>query len=260
MNKKDLKIILDSLYLKYSGYYSSKDPVWILRRFDDEKDIETAGFITSCFAYGKVELINKFILDFFEKIDFKVHEFTLNYSELKDKKHFEKLYYRFNTSEDLSLLLMNLSSVLRNSGSLKNRFSQDYSQSDKNIIPALTSFTAELNVINRKNSNYNYLVPSPENNSACKRLNLFLRWMIRNDNSDLGIWSGSFDKSKLVMPVDTHIYRISKKLKLVKRNSCDLKFALELTESLKKFDKYDPVKYDFALCHYGIDKEINLIN
>ncbi|MBK7158711.1 MAG: DUF2400 family protein [Ignavibacteria bacterium] len=94
-------------------------------------------------------------------------------------------------------------------------------------------------------------MPSPVNNSACKRLNLYLRWMIRKDEIDTGIWSGSFDKAKLIMPVDTHIYRVSKYLGLVSRNSCDLKFAIELTKELKKFDSSDPVKYDFALCHLG---------
>ncbi|MBK7447136.1 MAG: DUF2400 family protein [Ignavibacteria bacterium] len=101
-------------------------------------------------------------------------------------------------------------------------------------------------------------MPSPVNNSACKRLNLYLRWMIRKDEIDTGIWSGSFDKAKLIMPVDTHIYRVSKHLGLVSRNSCDLKFAIELTKELKKFDSSDPVKYDFALCHLGIEGRYDL--
>jgi uncharacterized protein (TIGR02757 family) len=86
-------------------------------------------------------------------------------------------------------------------------------------------------------------------------MNLFLRWMVRKDEIDLGLWS-EVDSGKLIMPVDTHIARISKKLKLVKRKSVDLKFALELTNKLKQFDSADPVKYDFALCHSGIDRKI----
>ena len=85
-------------------------------------------------------------------------------------------------------------------------------------------------------------------------MNLFLRWMVRKDEIDLGIWN-EVSQSKLIMPVDTHIARISKKLRLVKRKTIDLKFAIELTNYLKKFDGNDPVKYDFALCHVGIDKE-----
>jgi uncharacterized protein (TIGR02757 family) len=88
-------------------------------------------------------------------------------------------------------------------------------------------------------------------------MNLFLRWMIRKDEIDLGIWN-IVPPSKLIIPVDTHIARVSKKLKLVKRKSIDLKFALELTYNLKSFDPNDPVKYDFALCHAGIEKRLNL--
>ena len=89
-------------------------------------------------------------------------------------------------------------------------------------------------------------------------MNLFLRWMVRKDEIDTGIW-GEIDTSKLIMPVDVHVARAAKALGLVKRKSVDLKFAIELTENLKKFDKNDPVKYDFALCHAGIEKEINQI-
>ena len=254
MNNQELKELLDSLYFKYRKKHSSKDPVWILHRFQDEKDIEIAGLITSCYAYGQVEQINKFILKFLTKIDFKVHEFTSNYSEHKDKKYLKDLYYRFNTGNDLSLLLLNIKNAISKFGSLKRSFESYYKNDHINIIPALSEFTLNLNKIERINSNYKYLIPFPQNGSTCKRLNLFLRWMIRKDEIDIGLWSENISKSKLIMPVDTHIYRVSKKLKLVNRRSCDLKFAVELTEKLKSFDKSDPVKYDFALCHIGIDK------
>jgi uncharacterized protein (TIGR02757 family) len=263
LNKKDLKELLDNLYLKYKNKHSSKDPLWILHSFQDEEDIEIAGLITSCYAYGQVDQINKFILKFLKSIDFKVHEFTSNYSEQKDKKFLKDLYYRFNSEEDLSLLILNIQNVLKIHGSLKNLFESNFENSHDNIIPALTKFTDGLNEIQRndiRNTNFNYLIPSPENKSTCKRLNLFLRWMIRKDEIDLGLWDEKISKSKLIMPVDTHIFRVSNKLKLVKRKSCDLKFAIELTEKLKSFDPEDPVKYDFALCHIGIEKIKDLRN
>jgi uncharacterized protein (TIGR02757 family) len=122
-----------------------------------------------------------------------------------------------------------------------------------NIIPALSAFSSylvnNLKLHDHKRKYYfNYLIPNPGNGSTCKRLNLFLRWMIRNDEIDLGIWNG-IQPSKLVVPVDIHISRVAKKLNLVKRKSIDLKFALELTDKLKQFDPVDPVKYDFSLCH-----------
>ena len=256
MNKKDLKELLENLYLKYKNKNSSKDPVWILHRFSDEKDIEIAGLITSCYAYGQVDQINIFILKFLKNINFKVHEFTSNYSEHKDKKYLNNLYYRFNTEEDMSLLLLNIKSILDEFKSLKSLFADFYQDTHVNILPSLKIFTSELNKVERKNTNYKYLIPLTENNSACKRLNLYLRWMVRKDEIDTGIWKDKIDKSKLIMPVDTHIYRVSQKLKLIKRKSCDMKFAVELTERLKSFDVADPVKYDFALCHFGIDKVV----
>jgi len=256
LNKKELKELLDNLYLRYKEKFSSKDPVWNLHRFSDEKDVEIIGLITSCYSYGQVDQINLFILNFMKNIDFKVHEFNSNYSEHKDKKYLKGLNYRFNSEKDLSILLLNIKRVINENGSLKNAFLNLYKDSDENILPALTNFTNVLNKEAPKNSYYGYLIPCPLKNSTCKRLNLYLRWMIRKDNIDPGIWSDNVSKSKLIIPVDTHIYRISQKLKLVKRKSCDMKFAIELTNKLKEFDEHDPVKYDFALCHAGIDKTI----
>ena len=258
MNKIDLKKLLDNLYLSYRKKFSSKDPVWNLHRFCDEKDIEIIGLITSCYSYGQVDQINLFIVNFMKNIDFKVHEFTSNYSEHKDKKYLNGLKYRFNTEKDISVLLLNIKRVVNENGSLKNAFLNFYKDSDENLLPALTNFTDLLNKNAIKDSYYGYLIPSPLKNSTCKRLNLYLRWMIRKDAIDLGIWSDKVSKSKLIIPVDTHIYRISRKLKLVKRKSCDIKFAIELTNKLKEFDESDPVKYDFSLCHVGIDKQLKI--
>ncbi|MDQ3022153.1 MAG: TIGR02757 family protein [Bacteroidota bacterium] len=251
MNKilqKDLKEYLDKLYVSFKKKYSSKDPVWILHEFQDEKDIEIIGLITSCYAYGKVEQINQFIYKFLRNINFKVYEFTSNFSQQKDKKFLKHLYYRFNTGDDLALLIENIKNVIFSHGSLQNLFLEKYRSSQQNVLPSLSFFNLKLNEITNQNSYHGYLIPLVENNSTLKRLNLYLRWMVRKDEIDLGIWN-KIDKGKLIMPVDTHVYRVSRKLKLAKRKTCDMKFALELTERLKKFDELDPVKYDFALCH-----------
>ena len=130
-----------------------------------------------------------------------------------------------------------------------------YLNEDENVIKALQNFSDKLNSYALKRDEYyHFLISNPANGSTCKRMNLFLRWMVRKDEIDVGLWNG-VSKAKLIMPVDTHIGRISKKLKLVKRKSVDLKFAIELTEKLKRYDANDPVKYDFALCHIGIDKK-----
>ena len=256
MKNSVLKENLESLYKIYSKKFSSKDPVWILHRFEDEKDIELIGLITAAYAYGSVEQINGFINSLLLKINNKPYEFTINFSKRKDKKFLKDLYYRFNSHLDISDMFSSLNRALVKYGSLKNLFMQYYDDSHINIIPALTGFTGELNknIPANRERYYHYLFSNPQNNSTCKRMNLYLRWMVRKDEIDLGLWS-DIHTSKLIMPVDTHIARISKKLGLVKRKSIDLKFALELTEKLKTFYPDDPVKYDFALCHIGIDKK-----
>jgi len=246
--KQDLKPYLDRLYIEFCRKYSSRDPVWFLHRFDDEKDIEIAGLITSCYSYGRVEQINAFIKTFLKRIDFKVCEFTSNYSQLKDKKFLKGMSYRFNSENDLSALLLNLKRLINRHGSLQSFFAKNYSDHHQNILNALAEFAIELNRVRSRDPYFRYLVPLVSGGSACKRLNLYLRWMIRKDNIDLGIWK-KISTSKLIMPVDVHVYRVSRKLRLAQRKSPDLKFAIQLTEKLKSFDPIDPVKYDFALCH-----------
>ena len=252
MSDKELKKYLDSLYSKYHKKFSSKDPVWILHEFYDKKDIEIIGFITSCYTYGKVESINAFIRKLLNITGNKVHEFTSNYNEHKDKKYFEDMYYRFNSPEDLSILISKIRNVIIEYSSLEDLFLKYYSESHENILPALHAFTKELNEKKGNEESLKYLVPLAENGSACKRLNLYLRWMVRNDYIDVGIWK-NVSVSKLLIPVDTHVYKVSKILGLAERNTCDMKFVIELTNKLKTFNAEDPVRYDFAICHAGME-------
>ena len=263
MTDEKLKEILDRLYFQYQRKFSSKDPVWILHSLKEPRDIEIMGLITSSYAYGQVDQINKFTHTLLKKIGNKPNEFTINFSEQRDKKYLKGLYHRFNTDSDLVKLFSALNKILIKYGSLQNLFLRGYDKMSKNIIPALHAFTSELRgaVPSGKrsaNKYFEYLIPDPQNNSTCKRLNLFLRWMVRKDEIDPGIWN-KVSRAKLVMPVDIHVARVSRLLKLVKRRTIDLKFAVELTERLRQFDNDDPVKYDFSLCHIGIDKKMNLI-
>lgn len=253
MNKEKLGKYLDEIYVKYKHKHSSKDPIWILHKLKNSHDIEIAGLLVSCYSYGRVDQINELMNKLFKRIGYDVHEFTLNFSEQKDKKFFEDLYYRFNSPDDMMNLFRNINLVLRKFGSLKELFLGSLTKDELNIINALIKFGKELNNFPGSTKSYNYLIPNVEKNSACKRLNLYLRWMVRDDEIDLGCWK-EIGRNKIIMPVDTHVYKISRQLGLIERKSCDLKFAVELTERLKEFDPEDPVKYDFALCHIGIDK------
>ncbi len=242
--------------MTYRQKFSSKDPVWILHRFSDERDIEIAGLLTAAYAYGSVEQINRFINSFLETCSNSPYEFTINFQKRKDKKYLQGLKYRFNTADDLAELLVSIAGIVKKYITLKELFLSKLAAEDENVLSALSGFVSELNsgIGKGRGKYYHYLLSDPANGSTCKRMNLFLRWMVRKDEIDTGIWN-NIGTSKLIMPVDTHIAHISKKLKLVKRKSIDLKFAVELTKKLSTFDSVDPVKYDFALCHIGIDKK-----
>lgn len=271
MDFNTLKSLLDNLYLTYKRKYSSIDPIWNLHKFSDAKDIEIMGLITSCYSYGQVNLINNFIEKLLNRIGNKPHEFTINFSKRKDKKFLSGLGYRFHTDADLVMLFQSLHTVLSSYGMLQNLFMENYSNEHENIIPALTTFSQILvNNIDipkktpvtrfrlrydknvKSKSYFRYLLPNPSQGSTCKRLMLFLRWMVRKDEIDFGVWD-KIPPAKLIIPVDIHISRVARKLRLVKRKSIDLKFAVELTDKLKRFDPDDPVKYDFSLCHYQME-------
>ncbi|MDD5362819.1 MAG: TIGR02757 family protein [Ignavibacteria bacterium] len=245
------KELLDLLYRKYNIKESSTDPVWNLELLPTAADLEIAAFIISCYSYGGITQINRFTRKVFDYAGYGMYEFMRSYSP-KKRLH-AGFAYRFNTNDDFFGLINSISRVIKEYGSLKNLFLVKYNKGDENIIPALTNFSEILRKYGGKSDTFGYLIPRVKDGSTCKRLNLFLRWMVRKDNVDYGLWGKEVDTSKLLMPVDIHVYRQSQKLKLVKRKTCDLKYAVELTEKLKKYDAKDPVKYDFALCHLGID-------
>ncbi|MBI5739816.1 MAG: TIGR02757 family protein [Nitrospirae bacterium] len=261
-----LKQVLDGFYDDYNFRERLKhDPIEFPHRHSDPGDIEIAGFIASCFAYGKVELFKPVIEKILGPGGRRPAEFVMNFNLKKDKKYFRGISYRFNKEEDVLCLIYILSRTLNEWGSLKNLFYHFYKPEHEDIRKALTGFVEYFHNTDTS-AVYNPPLPpfvkggrsrqffsSPEGGSACKRMNLFLRWMVRTADIDFGIWN-KVPPSKLIIPLDTHIARISRCLCLTKRKSSDWKTAKEITDSLKKIDPDDPLKYDFALCHHGISK------
>ncbi|HRE41093.1 MAG TPA: TIGR02757 family protein [Ignavibacteria bacterium] len=251
MNYSKLKIYLEDIYSKYKHKHSSKDPVWILHNCKNDLDVEALGLVVSCFSYGNINQINNFINSLIKISGLDFSDFILNFNRKKELNKLQNLYYRFNNSEDLVLLILNLQRVLKTYGSLRNLILKI--GNNGNVTQLISGFANELKKFRSdREGNFDYLLPDPINKSTCKRLNLYLRWMVRSDEIDLGVWKDLIDKSNLIMPVDTHIYKVSRDLKMVKRKSCDLKYALELTEVLKKFDPTDPIRFDFAMCHIRV--------
>ena len=249
--------VLERLYAKYNHRRLVKpDPLQFLYRYSEPADVEIVAILASGLAYGRVRQIEKSLSRLFERIGDRpctfVREFDVRKrAKLKDFKH------RFTTGDDISDLLELLRSVYERFDSIEQFFIQGFDAGDTNIIPALTKFCDSLYAmyLERHNatlsSGLKYLLPSPARGSACKRLNLFLRWMVRDDDVDPGLWR-SVDKAKLIVPVDVHMGRLCKILGLYDRKTVTLSAAVEITESFVEIEPADPVKYDFALSRIGI--------
>ena len=202
------------------------------------------------FAYGNVKAIIKFL----ESLDFSLLEASDEVIEKELSQH----YYRFQNSQDISALFIALKR-LKSIDSVENIFYEGYKK-EQNVLDGLWSFISTMQeVYPRESRGYKFLigsVPKKVNSAGTyKRYLMFLRWMVRSDEIDLGLWS-KVDKKDLLMPLDTHTFKVSQKLGLLKRKTYDMKAVLELTETLKSFDHFDPIKYDFALYRLGQEKII----
>lgn len=259
MNKA-LKQKLDYHYKAFDKSQLEPDPLQFPHKFKNKKDIELIAFISSIFAYGNI----KQIINTLNKITFILGEHPTNYLIEKNKatikRDFKGIIHRFFTNEDIVNLILLLKNVYSKSNSLRNIFLSNYNTKVYNIKFALESFSKYMlelyqNLFVEENvtQGIKFMFPLPSKGSVCKRMNLFLRWMVRKDELDFGLWD-EIDKSKLIIPVDTHIARICRKLKLTKKKNINWNMAEEITENLKKYDPDDPVKYDFAICHIGMRK------
>lgn len=254
-----LRYLLDRFYREYNFRERIlHDPIEFPHRYKDPRDIEISGFIASCLAYGRVVLFKPVIEKLLYVMGNSPYAFLVDFDLKRDRK-FITFKYRFNETSDIVCLLFIIHQLLMKYGSLENTFKRHYKADDPNAENGIVGLAGEINSIdtakvygeNLHPSGLTQFFPSPVKGSACKRMNLFLRWMIRDRDIDFGIWKG-VPKNKLVIPLDTHIARISKCLGFTKRAGADWKAAVEITEALKKFDSEDPLKYDFALCHHGI--------
>jgi uncharacterized protein (TIGR02757 family) len=258
----NLKQKLDHHYKAFDNSQISPDPLQFLHLYSNEKDIEVMGFIAAVFAYGNVQQIINTLNKFVEISGNHPYEFIASFKDFKNDRRLKNLYHRFYSTGDVTNLFRVLEKVYNNYGLLKSLFLKHYKQDDINIKNALSGFSHHFrneikNISPKKELSIGtrFMFPLPELGSACKRKNLFLRWMIRKDELDFGLWN-EIPPNKLIIPVDTHVARICKKLKLTTRKNVSWKMAEEITENLKKFDPADPVKYDFAICHIGMRKMV----
>lgn len=260
--QQQMKEIFDNLYVCRSSRYLSNDPLFFCHRYTDVRDQEIVGLISSVFAYGKVSSIKQSIERILVDLTPTPHQFITSYDPLSCTELFADFKHRFNTKQDLQALLWAIKTMIDQSGSIGNFFLRFYDSRAVDLTSALVGFTTSILSIDYSpifgvdaipaGSRYPFLFPSPASGSACKRLCMFLRWMVRPaDGIDLGLWQ-TIPPSKLIIPVDAHIQRIARLLGLTRRKQADWKMAQEITAVLRSFDSEDPVKYDFSLCHLGI--------
>ncbi len=249
----DLKEVLERLYHQYHSDYIPTDPVWAVHRFHTKEEQEIVGLIASLLAYGQVKQIQKAIETVLRIMEGRPHRFVLSFHRFKDSP-FRGFRHRFTTEREMDLLITLLNRVYRDHGSLEAFYMEGYDPADDDIRPSLTSFVERSRtILGKVTGGFHSFLPSPSKGSACKRLNLFLRWMVRDDGIDLGLWKG-IPPSKLIIPLDTHMARISRGIGLTRRKTPDWKMAKEITERLKALNPQDPVRYDFSLTRLGILK------
>ncbi len=245
MTLAEVKTLLDAEVSKRNTLtelsLAKPDPLLIASQYKDE----SIALVCALFAYGNAGQIVKFL----SSLDFSL----LHESEEEIIKALASHYYRFQKSEDVSALFIALKR-LKEEGSIESFFYEGY-QREGNILDGLWHFIEILQkVLPRNTQGYNFLIGSVPKKGApvgtYKRYMMYLRWMLRKDELDMGLWS-KIDKKDLLMPLDTHTFGMSRKLKLLKRKTYDMKAAIELTERFKKWDSSDPVKYDFALYRLG---------
>jgi len=244
---------LELLYKKYhKPQYIPPDPLEFPRKYSNREDREIVALIASSLAMGRVSGIKKAVDSVLTPLS-SPREALLNISEGEFKKLYRNFSYRFFRGEHISALLTGIAETIREYGTLESCFMEGYLKSQKsgseNLFPALERFVRILS--KKSGGDMGFILPAPEKGGACKRLNLFLRWMVRSDSVDPGGWV-ELNPSALLVPLDTHMLKNGRALGLTSRRQADRKTTLEITESFRKFDPEDPVRYDFSLTRLGI--------
>jgi uncharacterized protein (TIGR02757 family) len=248
-----MKVWLEDCYAAYNlRRFVSPDPLECLYAYDRLCDREIAGLVAASLAYGQVRQIVRSVRSVLGRMGESPHGYVTGSSAGAIAKDMAGFSHRFATGSHVAALLVGIRRVLDEYGSVYNCFCAGLREGDRNVYPALSRFSDALRKRGEKNGP-GHLVACPEKGSACKRMNLYLRWMVRCDRVDPGGWEG-VSASRLIIPLDVHMFRIGCALRLTRRRQANMKAALEITEGFRRHAPEDPVRYDFALSRFGIRK------
>lgn len=258
-NRRTLPERLDRLYHDFNREDSASDPVHRVRPFGDPADREIAAFCAGALAFGRVASVLNSIDALFGVMGPHPAAFVRAFDPGAASPALRAIVHRWIRGQDLVALLWILRQMLERSGSIEGFFLEGYDPAHEDIGAALDSFSTRALALDvrraygptPRRAGVCYFFPRPSAGSACKRLNLFLRWMVRADEVDLGVWR-RVPASKLIVPLDTHVIRLGRCLRLTRYRSPGWKMAADITASLRRLDPDDPVRFDFSLCHVGM--------
>ena len=254
---------LERLYRAYGPETADTDPIMFLGRYGRPEDVEVVGWVASAFSYGRVETIQANVERILAALGPRP---AAALDQIGDFSEFARdslagFRHRFHSALDAALLLFVISRARAESGSLRAFFEAQYREEDRDSGALLSRVVGKIlrfdyrPILGRRelasSSPARFFFPDPSEGSACKRWNLYLRWMVRRDRLDFGLWP-AIPASRLVIPTDTHIHLVARRLQLTRRKTADWRTAREITDRLTRFNPEDPVRYDYALCRIGI--------
>jgi len=260
----ELKRRLDELYLHYDHRFVDPDPLQFVRAQANDADREVVGLLASALAFGNVKAIKGAIAAVLEALG-PSPAAALHRLEPRDlARRLGRFRHRWISGRDVACLLHLVGQIREAHGTIEAFFAKGHDDGASDVGPALASFSSRALALDHgglyrgrrvpSDAGVRFLLPSPEQGSACKRLNLYLRWMVRKDSVDLGLWT-SVRPSALIIPIDVHIYNVARRVRLTRYKSPGWAMARDLTARLRRFDPEDPVKYDFAFHRMGLFKK-----
>jgi uncharacterized protein (TIGR02757 family) len=263
MRRHLLREKLDRLYAHYDHRFVDPDPLQFVRVHERADDREVAGLVASALAYGNVKQIKRSIGRVMEALGGAPAAAVDRLDPRETLRRLKGFKHRFNDARDVACLLFFIRQMREEHGSVEAFFRAGHAPGAADVGPALVSFTSRALALDHARlygrgalpagAGVRFFFPSPASGSACKRLNLYLRWMVRREGVDLGVWRG-IDPAALVIPLDAHIFTIARRVRLTRYRTAGWKMAVDITRRLRRLDPEDPVKYDFAFHRMGLWK------
>jgi uncharacterized protein (TIGR02757 family) len=263
MRLEELRRRLDALYLQYDHRCVDPDPLQFVRAVEGGADQEVVGLVASALAYGNVLQIKRSIAAALAVLGPEPARAIRLLEPREAAGRLSAFRHRFNTGRDVACLFFFLRQMLESHGSVEEFFAAGHEPGAPDVGPALASFARRALALDHgglygsrrlpADAGVRFFFPSPEDGSACKRLNLYLRWMVRREGVDLGVWR-RVDPAALIVPLDAHVYTIARRVRLTRYKSPGWPMAVDITRRLRRLDPRDPVKYDFAFHRMGLWK------